>query len=353
MIIDLNGRDVVCSQELSIPELEAILQLACDMKADRYGDRWATLLKNKTFLMMFYNPSLRTRCSFEAAATELGGHAQFLETQGMRLRKMKDGKEVQAGETVEDAAKVFDRYGCGVGIRMLETSVEHYGDGNALLREFAHHMKIPVINMADDKYHPCQGLADVMGMREHKGDLRGKTLLQTWAHGALARSYCSVHESLLINSRLGMNVRLAFPKGYDLPQEEIEKVKANCKAAGTKFEVCHDPDEAYTKDVDFVYSRNWFGPDFYKIGKPAEIERATKMTTWITTQERIKRTNNAFFIHPMPVDRGKEVTDEVCSGPNSIIIDIAENRLHVQKAILAMACAGHKVHVDPRNFQMK
>ncbi|MCK4358530.1 MAG: ornithine carbamoyltransferase [Candidatus Cloacimonetes bacterium] len=345
MLVDMNGKDLICTQEISVKEIKAILKLASEMKSDRYGEKYNSLLKDKTFLMFFYNPSLRTRISFEAAATELGGHAQFLEPAAMRLRKTKGGIEVQAGETIEDVAKVLDRYGCGIGIRILETAVENYGEGDALLREFAKYMKIPIINMADDKYHPCQGLADVMGMREHKGNLNGKTILMTWAHGSLARSYCSVHENLLITSRLGMNVRLAYPKGYDLPEEEIAKVKANCEVNDRKFEIYHNPDEAYTKEVEFVYSRNWFGPDFYEIGKQSEIERASKMTNWICTEERMKRTNEGLFTHPMPVDRGKEVTDEVASGPRSIIIDIAENRLHIQKAIMAMIIAGLKVEI--------
>ncbi|MCD6101998.1 MAG: ornithine carbamoyltransferase, partial [Candidatus Cloacimonetes bacterium] len=214
MLIDIKGKDIICTQELPVQEIKAILKLAKEMKADRYSNKYNQLLKDRTFLMFFYNPSLRTRISFEAAATELGGHAQFLEPKTMRLRKTSGGVEVQAGETIEDAAKVLDRYACGVGIRILETSVENYGEGDALLREYARYMNAPVINMADDKYHPCQGLADMMGMQEHKGDLQGKTVLMTWAHGSLARSYCSVHENLLITSRLGMNVRLAFPKGY-------------------------------------------------------------------------------------------------------------------------------------------
>ena len=350
MIVDLLGRDTISLQDFTIPEIEALLKLADDMKADRYGDAYNELMKNETFLMLFFNPSLRTRVSFEAAATELGGHAQFLEPKAMRLKKTKDGVEVQAGETIEDAALALNRYGTGLGIRILETAVENLGDGDKLVREYAKWCDIPVINMADDLYHPCQGLADIQGMREHKGDLKGKTVLMTWAHGALARSYCSVHENLHITSRLGMNVRLAHPKGYDLPADEIAKVKANCEANGQSFEIINDPDEAYSDDVEFVYSRNWFGPDFYEIGKQAEIERAMKLTNWITTEERMQRTKDALFIHPMPVDRGKEVTDEVCSGPRSIIYDIAENRLHVQKAIMAMTIAGLKVNVEPRNF---
>ncbi len=343
MLVDMKGKDLLCTQEISVNEIEVLLKLAKEMKADRHGDKYNKLLNDKTFLMFFFNPSLRTRVSFEAAATELGGHAQFLEPKSIRLRKTRDGVEVQAGETVEDTAKALDRYGSGMGIRILETAIENYGDGDTLLREYAQFTKMPIINMADDKYHPCQGLSDVMGMQEHKGDLKGKTLLMTWAHGSLARSYCSVHENLLITSRLGMNVKLAYPKGYDLPEEEIAKVKVNCEANGTKFEIVNDPDAAYTDDVEFVYSRNWFGPDFYEIGKRAEIERASKMTNWICTEERMKRTNNGLFIHPMPVDRGKEVTDEVTSGPRSIIYDIAENRLHTQKAIMAMTIAGMKV----------
>lgn len=346
MLINLKGKDIICTQELSVPEIRALLQLADQMKKNRYNPQFSSLLKDRTFLMFFYNPSLRTRISFEAAATELGGHAQFLEPKTMRLKKTRGGIEVQAGETIEDAAKVLDRYACGMGIRILETSVDNYGDGNALLREYARWMEAPIINMADDKYHPCQGLSDIMGMQQHKGKLRGRTLLMTWAHGALARSYCSVHENLLISSRLGMNIRLAYPRGYDLPPEEIANVRKNCSENGSSFDIIHDPDEAYSSDVDFVYSRNWFGPDFYQIGKDKEIARAVAMTDWICTEERMKRTCNGLFLHPMPLDRGKEVTDEVASGTRSIIIDIAENRLHTQKAIMAMTMAGLPVKLE-------
>ncbi|MBU1075804.1 MAG: hypothetical protein KKH98_00835 [Spirochaetes bacterium] len=344
--ISMKGNDVVTTQELSTDEIEAILKLAFEMKKDRYADKWAELLKRKTFIMFFYNPSLRTRQSFEAAATELGGHAQFIEPKAMRLRGLKKGNIEVAGETIHDAAKVMARYAVGIGIRILETSVDNYGDGNKILREYAKHMDIPVINMADDIYHPCQGLADVMGMRMHNNNLptRGKTLLQTWAKGALARSYCSVHESLLLNSRLGLNIKLAYPDdNYDLPDDIIEQVRKNCKENKTKFELIKgDPEKGYT-EADYVYSRNWFGKDFYQIGKEAEIKRATdiKYKDWICTEEKMKKANkDCKFIHPMPVDEDSEVTREVNQGPRSIILDIAENRLHVQKAIMAMTIAG-------------
>ena len=337
---ELFGKDVVTTQELTKEEIEKILALAGEMKTDRYGDRYNELLKDRTFIMFFYNPSLRTRQSFEAAATELGGHAQFIEPKAMRLKSVKSGVEV-AGETIHDVAKVMARFAVGIGIRILETSVDNYGDGDKILREYAKYADVPIINMADDIYHPCQGLADVMGMREHNGNqpTKGKTLLQTWAKGALARSYCSVHESLLLNSRLGVNIKLAYPDDdYALPEGILEMVKKNCAESGAKFEVVKDSKAGY-EGVDYVYSRNWFGRDFYSIGKEAEIKRAMdeKYKDWICTEEKMKIANaGAKFVHPMPVDEDSEVTREVNQGPRSIVVDIAENRLHVQKAIMAL-----------------
>jgi len=285
---------------------------------------------------------VRTRQSFECAATELGGHAQFLTPEGMRLKGQ--GK---AGETVEDAARVMARYACGMGIRVLEDKVPYYGAGNEMLREYAHWANIPIINMADDKFHPCQGMADVMGWAEWYGEgpgrpnyeaLKGKKFLLTWASGALARSWCSVQEALLVASRFGMDVTIARPDGYDLDPQVYDWTRANCAENGTRFQITDDPDAAYD-GAHVVYSRNWVTPESYKEGvfqKQAEIEKAKAIPGWITSVERMARTDNAIFTHPMPIDRGSEVADEIASGPRSAIYDIAENRLHVQKAVMAL-----------------
>jgi ornithine carbamoyltransferase len=330
----LFGKDLICTQDWSVEELEQVLGMARKMKAHRFSDEYTGLLRNKTFIMFFYNPSVRTRQSFEAAATELGAHAQFLEPQSMRLKT-----KSTAGETIEDAAKVMSRYACGLGIRILEDKVEAYGEGDDLIRQYAQWASIPVLNMADDKFHPCQGLADVMGMREAFGsdDLKGKKLLQIWGHGALARSWCSVQESLLLNSRLGMDITLAYPRGYDLDPEIIDQVRANCHAVGSRFEILHDNRAGY-EGADVVYSRNWMSPNAYRGGfnRQKESERAMQYRGWICDQARMALTNDALFIHPMPVDRGHEVTDHVASGSRSIIYDVAENRLHVQKAVMAL-----------------
>ena len=333
----LYGRDLLCTQEWSLDELMRVVELAEDMQKHRYAPKYSGLLKNRTFFMFFYNPSVRTRQSFECAATELGGHAQYLEPGGMRLKTKKT-----AGETTEDAAQVMSRYAVGIGIRILEDKVTYYGEGDKLLREYARWANIPIISMAHDKFHPCQGLADIMGLRKHLGkNLKGKKLLLYWGHGALARSWCSVQEAALLYSRFGMDVTIASPEGYDLDPEVIEMTKKNCQANNRKFEIIHDPREGY-KGAHVVYSRNWMSPNAYVNGefqKQAEIEKALTYTDWICDEEKMKLTDDGLFIHPMPIDRGHEVTDEVASGPRSIIYDVAENRLHVQKAIMALTMA--------------
>lgn len=329
----LQGKDLITTQEWSREELDIVLTVAKEMKKNRFNHPLSNSLKNKSFFMFFYNPSVRTRQSFEVAATELGGHALFLEPKSMRLKT-----EKTAGETIEDAAQVMARYAVGLGIRILEDKIPYYGAGEELIREYAKWSSIPVFSMAHDKYHPFQGLADIMGLQEHLGELKGKKVLMVWAHGALARSWCSVQEHILIASRYGMSVTLAYPEGYELDPQVIEQVKKNCEANSQEFKITNDVKEGYV-GADVVYSRNWMSPQAYRdnqFHKQEEIEKALKYKEWICDEEKMKLTNNALFIHPMPIDRGHEVTDEVASGPNSIIYDVAENRLHVQKAVMAL-----------------
>jgi ornithine carbamoyltransferase len=340
--MDLSGRDLIVTQEWSLEELNATLKLAAEMKRERFHPRFTRILEHKTFFMFFYNPSVRTRQSFECAATELGGHAQFLQPEGMRLKTA-----TTPGETIEDAARVMSRYAVGIGIRALEDKVPYYGAGNELLREYATWADVPIINMADDKYHPCQGLADIMGWAEWHGEgpgrpryesLRGKNFLLTWASGALARSWCSVQEALLIASRFGMNVTVARPEGYDLDPQVYAWTQASCEANGATFRTISDPDGGY-EGAHVVYSRNWVTSQAYQDGKfqkAAEQQKSASYSGWTTNAARMARTDNGIFTHPMPVDRGLEVTDDVASGPRSAIYDIAENRLHVQKAVMAL-----------------
>lgn len=341
-LLDLHGRDLLCSQDWSKDELTAVLDLAERMKGDRFGDRWATLLDRRTFIMLFWNPSLRTRISFETGMTELGGHALFLTPSSARFKT-----ENQPGEAAEDVAVVLARFACGIGIRILEDQVPNYGAGHELVREYARSAEVPVINMADDRFHPCQGLADVMGWAEWYGRgsgrpdyeaLKGKKLLLTWGTGRLARSWCSVQEALLMASRFGMDIALAQPPGYELDPEVLRWTKHNCEMNGRRLEIVQDPFSGY-HGAHIVYSRNWVSQDAYQDGvyqKQTEIGKAMLLSEWRTDAEKMAATDNAIFSHPMPVDRNLEATDDVVSGQRSVIYDIAENRLHVQKALMAL-----------------
>ncbi len=330
---DLYGKSLITTQDWEKEWLNEVLDLAKEMKKHRYERPYTEILKDRTFLMFFYNPSVRTRQSFEAAATELGGHAQFLQPKTMRLKSK--GK---AGETIEDAANVMSRYAVGLGIRILEDAIEQYGEGDALLREYAKYGTIPVVSMAHDKYHPCQGLSDLMGLQEHIGDVKGKKITMMWGYSSMVRSWSSVQEDILLLPRYGMNFTLTYPEGFDLDPEVIEKAKKNAEKTGAKFEITHNRFEA-VKGADVVYARNWMSPFRYIIGKEEEQKLALKYKDWRLTKELYALTNDAYFIHPMPIDRENEVDDEVASGPHSIIYDIAENRLHIQKAIMALTMA--------------
>lgn len=339
--MDLFGKDLICTQDWSIDELNQILRTAQAMKLYRNDPRWQNLFYQKNFLMLFYSPSIRTHLSFVAAATQLGGHAQYLCPTTAKLKSQKC-----AGETIEDVANVMGEYMAGIGIRMMEDAVSYYGQGNDLIREYAKYAKVPVINMADDVCHPCQAIADVMGWAEHfsgglermdMSQLKGKTLLLTWGSGTLARSWNSPQASIMLASRYGMNVRIARPDGYDMDENVYQTVRDNCARHDSRFEVTNDPVQSY-EGADVVYSRHWVSPDAYDnqiFNMQSEIDRALQLKHWITTVDKMRKTNNAIFTHPMPIDRGFEVEDEVASGPQSVVYNVAANRLHVQKSVLA------------------
>lgn len=163
-------------------------------------------------------------------------------------------------------------------------------------------------------------------------------LLLTWANSNLPRPLASVQSHLLLASRFGMEVTFAHPEGYDLDPDVMTTVDQYCKMNNTNFDIIHDPDEGYN-DAHVVYARNWISSSAYAndiFQKEHEIAKASQLTNWITTTERMAKTNHAIFANPMPVERGHEATDEVIDGKNSVIYDVAENRLHVQKALMAL-----------------
>lgn len=351
--MNLKNKSFLNTQSWNVAELCEVLFLAAQMKRDPLNGRWADALKSKTFLMLFDNASLRTHLSFATAMQQLGGDSIY------RTRNMSyAGSERYAGESVRDVAEVMSRYVHGIGIRTMLGAVSRYGAGHQLLEEYANVARVPIINMCDDRFHPCQALADLMGWAEKLGggighpdveNLRGKRLLVTWARSNLPRPWGSVQSHLLVASRFGMHVTLARPDGYDLDQDVYREIRSNCELNQARFDIVSDPDEAYS-GAHVVFVRNWISGDAYHGGQfqhEAEIDRASKHIGWTTTVERMRRTDNAVFANPMPLDRGVEATNEVADSSRSVMYEVAENRLHVQKAILALTMSGMgAAHLD-------
>lgn len=330
-MVDLKGRDLITTQEWSKEEIEETIEHAKELKAKYKKGELGDPLDNKTFFMLFYNPSTRTRASFESAMTNLGGHAQFIDVSTTRVGE---------GESAKDIAKVYDRYGHGLGVRVLEEAVDYvYGRGNDYIRSYAENADIPVISMAGDKFHPCQGLTDLMTIQELVPDYEGKKYVISWAYADVTRSWCSVQEEALLMSRFGMDVTMAMPEEFDLDPEVMDTARKNAKENGTEFEISRDMDEAL-KGAHVVFPRSWAshgcmmeGMD--EFGEEKELELHKKYKDWRLTKERMsKMDDDAIMTHVMPVLRNKEADDEVVDSPQSVIYHQAENRMHAQMGLM-------------------
>ena len=186
--------------------------------------------------------------------------------------------------------------------------------------------------------HPTQAIADIMVMKESVGDIRGKKLVAMWAYSPIVRHYTSIQADALIAATYGMDVTIAYPEGYDLDPGMESLIRKESAANSGKFEITHDYKKA-VEGADFVFPRTWVSPDYYIHTKEEELRIASKYKDWRLTEDLLKLTNNARFIHVMPFDRGNEVDDSVVDGPNSLVYDQAENLLHVRKAFLALTMA--------------
>jgi N-acetylornithine carbamoyltransferase len=311
----------------------------------KYHDQ---LLRAKTLFMIFYNQSLRTRNSFEAGMTQLGGHAHFLDP-GKIYTPALEGREVAySTERVSDVAHVLDRMGDAIAIRCYGDPVDwEYGGAHALLREFARCADIPIINMEDDIYHPCQGLADMLTVKDKFGGFKGVNFTMSWAYSPSIHKPRAVPQSaILYATMLGMNVTLAHPEGMELDP----KIMKQCADYATKydgsFNLTHDFEEGF-KGAHVVYPKAWCATPIFQ---PPVGQNDTKKTqeifdqfkSWKTTSELMETADkNAIYLHCLPADRGHEVTNEVMDkisgdGWLSAIYDEAENRLHVQKAVMSL-----------------
>jgi N-acetylornithine carbamoyltransferase len=318
----LKGRHFITEQDWSVEELETLFTLAADLKVAKKEGRATPLLAGKTLYMIFFDASTRTRNSFETGMTQLGGHAIFLSP---------DKMQISHGENARDTAKVLSRYGEGIAIRHCA-----YGEGNAYLREVAANAGVPVLNMQCDIYHPCQILADYLTIREKFGKTHGRKLGVAWTSAPNYVRPLSVPQSLiLMMPRFGLDVTLAYPPEFKLMPEIEAQARANAQAAGTKFEITHRFEDAF-ENADVVIPKSW-GPLVTTQDKSAGLRLIEKYPTWRCDAKHMALgKQHILYMHPLPADRGREVTDEVIDGPHSVVYDEAENRLHVQKALMAL-----------------
>jgi N-acetylornithine carbamoyltransferase len=318
----LKGRDFLSTQDWSVDELETLFSLAARLKADRKAGVPTRLLEDKTLYMIFFDSSTRTRNSFETGITQLGGHGIFLSP---------DKMQISHGENARDTANVLSRYGEAIAIRHCA-----FGEGNAYLSEVAEHASVPVLSMQCDVYHPCQILADYLTIREKLGSDRRLKLGVAWTSAPNYVRPISVPQSLiLMMPRLGLDVTLAYPPEFMLLPDIEAQARENAAAAGTRFEISHRFEDAF-EDADVVIPKSW-GPLVHTRDHAEGVRLIEAYPDWRCDSNRMALgKDHMLYMHPLPADRGREVTDEVIDGPQSVVYDEAENRLHVQKALMAL-----------------
>jgi len=301
-------KHLISINDLRLEEIEKIFSVAEKLKKELKGGIEHHLLKGKTLGMIFSKSSTRTRVSFEAGMYQLGGYSLFLNSNDIQIGR---------GEPIYDTAQVLSRYIDGIMIRTYAHSD---------VEDLAKYGTIPVINGLTDLMHPCQALADLFTVYEHKGSLKGLKL-------AYVGDGNNVANSLLHGcSKVGMNIAVAVPKGYECDEGIFSEAKEEAKLTGSEIILTEDPTEA-VNNADVVYTDTWVS-----MGQEAEKEQRVK--TFLPYQVNAKLMQNAkadaIFLHCLPAYRGCEVTEEIIDGPQSVVFDEAENRLHVQKAIMAM-----------------
>jgi len=308
MAVNMKGKDLISINDLTIEEIYQIFEVAKTLKEDLYIGRPHKVLEGKTLGMIFTKPSTRTRISFETGIYQLGGIGMYFGPNDLQLGK---------SESVADTAKVLSRYLSGIMIRTFAHSD---------VTELAKHATIPVINGLTDLLHPCQVLTDLFTVLEKKRVLKGLKFAYIGDGNNMA------HSILNGTSKVGMDVFISSPSGYK-PQEDIVKdAMKNAKYMGSKVVITEDPVEA-VKDADIVYTDVWAS-----MGQESEaIKKKKKFIKYQVNPELVKNAKSDYiFMHCLPAHRGDEVVNEVIDSENSVVVDEAENRLHVQKAVMAL-----------------
>lgn len=325
-------RHFITTQDYTRAEIEQLLDTAARFKQQPIQKR----LVDKTLAMLFFNPSSRTRTSFDVGMRQLGGHAITLEPgKGSWPIEFEEGAVMdgEPEEHVHEVARVLSRYVDLIGVRAFP-KFERWEDDrrDAVILGFARYATVPVINL-ETITHPCQELALALAMRERMGTLAGKKFLLTWTYHPRRCNTAVANSAILIASRLGMDVTLLCPdERYLLDERYMEAARKNAAEHGRRFSVSHDIDAAYA-GADMVYAKSWGAlPFFGRWDDEKPVRDANKH--FIVDERKMALTNEALFSHCLPVRRNVKVTDAVIDSPRSLVIEEAENRLHVQKAVM-------------------
>ncbi|MCB1553026.1 MAG: N-acetylornithine carbamoyltransferase [Xanthomonadales bacterium] len=322
------------TQDWTRAELDAVLDLAAKMKQHKLGDQ----LAGKSIALVFFNSSLRTRTSFELGAHQLGGKAIVLQPGKdawpieFEVGSVMDG---EAEEHIAEVAQVLSRYVDMIGVRAFPKFQDWSVDReDRVLKGFARYATVPVINL-ETITHPCQELAHALALRERFGaDLRGRKYVLTWTYHPKPLNTAVANSALTIATRLGMDVTLLCPTpDYVLDERYMDWAEANVAESGGSLTVSHDIESAY-RDADVVYAKSWGAiPFFGRWDEEKPIREAHRH--FMVDSAKMALTRNGVFSHCLPLRRNVKATDEVMDSPACIAIDEAENRLHVQKAVMA------------------
>ncbi len=308
MAVQMKGKDVLSIHELSREEVRQILETAKILKLKNLTGEPFQPLKGKTLGMIFQKSSTRTRISFEVAMWQLGGYALFLNTADLQLNR---------GETIADTARVLSRYLDAIMIRT-------YAHQEVL--DLAANSTVPVINGLTDRFHPCQALTDLFTIAEKKETLAGLNLVYLGDGNNMA------HSLMFGGAKVGLNVTVCCPPGYQPDSEIVTQAQADALSTGAQIAISHDPAEA-VRQADIIYTDVWTS-----MGREKEhAERVQMLSPYQVNRALLDSAGEeALVMHCLPAHRGEEITDEVMDDPRSIVFDQAENRLHVQKAILSL-----------------
>jgi N-acetylornithine carbamoyltransferase len=314
-------------------ELDGLLDSALACKQARESDQ---LLAGRSVALIFFNPSLRTRASMQVGIYELGGNPVVLEPGGTSWTlEHREGAvmDVDKTEHLAEFVRVLERYCVAIGVRTFAALKDWKEERlDPVLNAFARYAGVPIVNLESAMHHPCQSMADMMTIRERLGEGRKKVLL-TWAWHPKPLPMAVPNSFALAAAQMGHEITIAHPAGYELDDELMATIGMQAEENGGSVQVTNDVDEAFD-NVEVVYAKSWGSRNFYGNAEGDIAERAPHRANWMVDEAKMARTRNGIFMHCLPVRRNVIVTDAVIDSAASVVIDEAENRLHVQKAIL-------------------